>query len=344
MSSANYHCISRVVDGRAVFGDVEKEKFVKYMRLYEQFCGVRVLTFAVMSNHFHILVEVPRRPDELPADEALVALVRETHGDEMADDLQQRLRDWRKEGNNTAAEEERERWFRQMWNLTHFMKMLKQRFSYWFNREREPGRRGTLWQERYKSILVENGLALRTMATYIDLNPVKAGIVDDPKEYRWCGYGEASAGQSPAQERLARMAELSSPALANRDQDHAAWVADMLHWYREALFLRGEEKRDAEGNVMRRGFSPEQIQKVMDAQGHLPLEEYVRLRVRYFTAGAVLGSKAFVDKIFQARRQCFSPRRRDGARRLKGLDPDCPLRTLRALSLDPYAHHKPPVT
>ncbi|MCK5924075.1 MAG: transposase, partial [Methylococcales bacterium] len=40
-------------------GDVEKEQFVRLMRLYEAFCGVRVLSFCVMSNHFHILVEVP---------------------------------------------------------------------------------------------------------------------------------------------------------------------------------------------------------------------------------------------------------------------------------------------
>ena len=33
--------------------------------------------------------------------------------------------------------------------------------------------------------------ALRITAAYIDLNPVRAKVVDDPKEYRWSGYGEA---------------------------------------------------------------------------------------------------------------------------------------------------------
>ncbi|KAB2648575.1 MAG: hypothetical protein DVB27_00390 [Verrucomicrobia bacterium] len=32
------------------------------------------------------------------------------------------------------------------------------------------------------------------MAAYIDLNPVRADIVSDPKDYRWCGYGAAVAG------------------------------------------------------------------------------------------------------------------------------------------------------
>ncbi len=53
----------------------EKEQFVKFMRLYERFYGLRVLTFCIMSNHFHILVEVPKRPETLPPDEALIGLV-----------------------------------------------------------------------------------------------------------------------------------------------------------------------------------------------------------------------------------------------------------------------------
>ena len=56
------------------------------------------------------------------------------------------------------------------------MKLLKQRFTQWFNRQR--GRKGTLWEERFKSVLVEGtGEVLATMAAYIDLNPVRAGIV-----------------------------------------------------------------------------------------------------------------------------------------------------------------------
>jgi REP element-mobilizing transposase RayT len=59
---AYYHCISRVVDRQFVLGETEKEQFVSLMREYEMFCGVRVLTFCIMSNHFHLLVEVPQRP------------------------------------------------------------------------------------------------------------------------------------------------------------------------------------------------------------------------------------------------------------------------------------------
>ena len=73
---AFYHCVSRVVDRNFVLGDLEKEHFVKLMRGYEVYCGVRVLTFCIMTNHFHVLVEVPQRPPNelLPSDADFVKL------------------------------------------------------------------------------------------------------------------------------------------------------------------------------------------------------------------------------------------------------------------------------
>ena len=80
------------------------------------------------------------------------------------------------------------------------MKALKQRFSQWYNRRK--GR--TLWEGRYKSVIVQDeAKALRTMATYIDLNPVRADITEDPADYRWSGYAEAMAGKAEALEGIA---------------------------------------------------------------------------------------------------------------------------------------------
>ncbi len=53
---AYYHTISRVVNREYVLGEEEREQFVEMMRCYEHFCGVRVLTYCVMSNHFHLLL------------------------------------------------------------------------------------------------------------------------------------------------------------------------------------------------------------------------------------------------------------------------------------------------
>jgi hypothetical protein len=54
-----YHCLSRVVEGRFIFGASEAEQFLSLMRPLEAFSGVRVLTYVLMANHFHLLCEVP---------------------------------------------------------------------------------------------------------------------------------------------------------------------------------------------------------------------------------------------------------------------------------------------
>lgn len=330
-----YHCLSRVVDRRKIFQAAEKEQFVRLMRCYERLCGVKVLTHCVMGNHFHVLVEVPRRPEVPPSEPELIALVDETLGQAAAQALSHRLEQWKQQNNTVAIATELERWYSQMWDLGRFMKMLKQRFSCWYNKRQPVRRTGTLWEERYRSVLVGSGEALQATALYIDLNPVRAGIVKDPKDYRWSGYGEAAAGLYASQAALARLAELSSPALANRTHEERSWVADMMAWYREALYGQGAEVRDETGTVVRRGFSAAEIEAVRDARGDLPLRAYLGLRVRYLTAGAVLGTKEFVEEVFQGRRKYFSPKRQSGARRLKGLARDCPLRTARALTVHP---------
>ena len=113
--------------------------------------------------------------------------------DEQRRDDRQQLGWFRERGQDKAAEELRERVLARMWDMSAFMKLLKQRFTQWYNRRQ--GRKGTLWEERFKSVLVDGaGDVLATMAAYIDLNPVRAGLVEDPKDYRWCGYAEAVAG------------------------------------------------------------------------------------------------------------------------------------------------------
>ena len=87
-----YHCISRVVDRRRVFREVEKEHFVALMRECEAFCEVRVLNYCLMSNHFHILVEVPKPPEVLPSPEEILRKVRRLSGHSNAGLVEQQLK------------------------------------------------------------------------------------------------------------------------------------------------------------------------------------------------------------------------------------------------------------
>ena len=70
-----YHCISRVVDRRFVLGDQEREHFRMFMRMQENFSGCRILSYCIMSNHFHLLIEVPPlNPGDLTDEELLKRL------------------------------------------------------------------------------------------------------------------------------------------------------------------------------------------------------------------------------------------------------------------------------
>ena len=67
-----FHCVSRVVDRRFVFAERECEAFRKFMRMYENFSGCHVLSYCVMSNHFHLLLEIPPMAEGGLSDESLL--------------------------------------------------------------------------------------------------------------------------------------------------------------------------------------------------------------------------------------------------------------------------------
>ena len=312
-----YHCMSRVIERRFVLGDVEKEVFRRMLRACEAFSGVRVLTYALMSNHFHILVEVPVQGPLSDGEflRRLSALYSASRVREVERELRQR-----RAVSAEQAEAYKEEYQYRMGDVSEFLKTLKQRFTQWYNARQ--GRRGTLWEERFKSVLVEGrGHVLSTMAAYIDLNPVRAGVVADPKDYRYGGYGEAVAGSKQARAGLGRVMESLSQS--------AAWSV-VNRAYREHLYISGEQ------TSRKAGFTPEQVSRVLAEGGALPRGVALRCRVRYFSDGAVLGSRAFVEGVFQAHRAYFGAKRTSGARPMKGSDWGG-LCTARALRLSPLS-------
>ena len=146
--TAYYHVISRVVKREFVLGEEEREQFVEMMRCYEHFCGVRVITYCVLSNHFHLLLAVPRRPETLPDDRELPARAKALFSPQELGTLRWRLEHWHKTGAGAEADAPRAKVCRRMWDLGFYVKGLKQCFGGWLNRR--VGRRGTLWEERFK--------------------------------------------------------------------------------------------------------------------------------------------------------------------------------------------------
>ena len=203
-----------------------------------------------------------------------------------------------------------------MYDLSEFMKMLMQRFTQFYNHRHE--RRGPLWEDRFKSILVEGKCdAISVMAAYIDLNPVRAGIVAAPELYHFSGYGEAVAGSSVAMSGIRNICKIM--------MYDGTWN-QVASFYRKHIFMQAEAHKK-NGSAI----SSEKIQKVLDSGGKLSRTDLMHCKVRYFSDGVVLGGKVFVEDVYHKHRKEFGLKRKSGARKLRQLQSGelCTMRDLR---------------
>jgi hypothetical protein len=311
LGEAVYHCRSRTVNGEWLFDEPAREILRRLLWLVADFCGVEIVTYTILSNHYHVLLRVPTQtpvpdvellrrygvlhPKPSPDRAARLKVVREqllTDGPEAVK--------WRK------------RMLALMGDVSPFMKLVNERFSNWFNRSHR--RFGHLWAERYKSSLVEpRGRAVETVAAYIDLNCIRAGLAADPKDYRFCGYADAVAGHIAARRGLASINQETG-----WDETQAA--------YRLVLFGIGGEPREDAGSI-----AAAAVADVMKNGGRLPLAAVLRCRMRHFADGAVLGGKAYVETQLQAYRLRTGRRQRTAPRELPPWTDWGGLMTLRGL-------------
>ena len=78
--------------------------------------------------------------------------------------------------------------------IAKMMQAMGRRYVQYINRSYR--RTGSLWEGRYKSSLVQAEAYLLTCMRYIELNPVRAGMVNDPSQYRWSSYRHNGLGQA----------------------------------------------------------------------------------------------------------------------------------------------------
>ena len=267
---AYYHLMSRTVNGEKWFGVREKEYLRKLIWQVADFSGVKVITYAVMDNHFHVFAEVP--PEREVSDRELVRRFEVLYPEPTpwqplaVGDLERLLAE-----NGPTGQALRTALLARMHDVSWLMKTIKQRFSTWFNQSRE--RFGPVWAERFKSVLLEGELkVLRTVAAYIDLNAVRAGLADDPKDHRFCGYAEALAGHRAAREGLAVLA------------------CGGLEGYRQTLFGIG-----AAPKAGKEAIDPGVAKRVIEREkGKLSIPQILRCQCRYLTEGYIIGCREFV--------------------------------------------------
>jgi len=351
-----YHVMSRTAGGEKLFGEVEKEAFRRLMWRMARFSGVEVLTYALMANHFHVLVKVPERARFLKrfegegGEERLLEHLALLYSKAYVGAVRQELARVRAAGREGEVEAILEAFRKRFCDLSCFVKELKERFSRWYNKHYD--RRGTLWMERFKSVLVEDGEALRTMALYIDLNPVRAGLVDDPKDYRWTGYGEASGGSKRARRGLCKVMDAPMDSWEEKRGQLTPAEAYRCWLFGEGLEVAVEKAIGSGGSagegrsglevsgrlksalpLKKKGFSKERVEALLKSGGKLSRADLLLCRVRWFSDGLAIGSKGFVEGIFTRCRGHFGAKRKTGARKVRE-DEVGGLHALRELRMD----------
>ena len=209
-----YHLVSRLAHRAFFLDDEEKTRAVGLLRRVEEFCGVMVLAYAIMSNHFHIFIYVPE-PEEIDDGEIrrrINALYREASlsqvlgtwkrlEDEEAD-LLKRARPTKKYVSRFG--EYRNSFVRRMWNSSAFMRTFKQHFTMSFNGRHD--HHGTMFEGRYheRNHKPEPEVMWRISA-HIDINAWEAGIVKKAEDYEWCSFAAAVGGDKKARRGYAFM-------------------------------------------------------------------------------------------------------------------------------------------
>ncbi|WFB36891.1 hypothetical protein P3T73_03830 [Kiritimatiellota bacterium B12222] len=334
------HVTSRTVGQAFMFGDVEKRVFIQMMRKWAYFSGLSVITYCLMDNHFHMMLWVPEA-------------VKLDHGG-MLDRLErvwpeEKVVAWEKfyQQQKVETREEMERALCvRMSNLPEFMRVLKQSFTRWYNWKHE--RSGVLWDARYRSVVVEDSpLALMSVAAYIDLNPLRAAMVEDPMAYAWSGYGAAIGGELGARrglESLVALARGHQPYAAikagskkgGRKEQHQkqldqkrsqslsppSWE-DVQAAYRIWLVNKGASKAaipQANPKMRKRkGFDPIQVIAEYEQQGYVPLVDTLQMRMNTFSRGVAIGSPGFLEKLMGQYRSCFGSHRKSASKKVKAV-------------------------
>ncbi|MDT8390892.1 MAG: transposase [Lentisphaeria bacterium] len=278
--SCYYHVFNRVSGepGWHPFGEVEREEMFRIMDHVNKLYAIDIVSFVAMGNHFHAVV---RAPSELPGLAEVKRRFKAYYGKD------REAPDWRMKVNY-------ETYARRMRDVSALMKDFQQHFTNWFNRTRPHGRRGGLWADRYKSVILESGRAVWECVQYVEMNPVRAGLVADSADYRhstWgmlCGSGEHRFRVRLSDHLIGGLKEevLISKRRHNEEQLNDEEVITCLR-IKLAQLTAIESGADEAAFTEAENLARKKPSFMLTSQR----------RMRHWTEGAIIGSKLFVKNL-----------------------------------------------
>ncbi len=282
---AVYHVMSRTALDGFPLGEVEKDFIVKLIMKKGLLYLVEILGYCIMSNHFHLLIRT--LPDSDFSDAEIKKRFERYYGDD------------KNFGEGQIP------YFREKWsNLSEFVKEGKLDFTRFYNKRHD--RRGFFWGGRFKSVIVENGETVVNCLAYIDLNPVRAGIVEKPEDYRWNSIGyHVQTGNKDGFLSL----DFGLREFGVLD------AGERLRRYRRYLYETGAMDKGKGAQIDEAVLSGERKKDF-----NLSRSARFKHRTRYFTDSGIIGTKEFVSKTYYQFKHFFQSKNEKTPRLVKGLD------------------------
>ena len=280
-----YHIMSRTALEGYPVDDVDKDFFVGQVVKLSKLFFLEVLGFCCMGNHFHLLVRM--RPETDFSDSELkrrLAAFYETEPIFYEDGQLPYLRE-------------------KLSSLSEYVREIKVRFTRFYNKRH--GRKGYFWGDRFKSVVVENGETLINCLAYIDLNPVRAGLVSRPEDYRW-----NSIGYHIQTKNKGDFLSLDFGLRQFGEMDDK----ERLRRYRRFLYETGAMDK---GKGIQIDASV--IEKERNNDFQLTRTRRFLYRTRYFTDSGIIGGKAFVSDTYQKTKEKFQAKRDKIPKPISGL-------------------------
>jgi len=283
-----YHVMSRTALDGFPLKDVEKNFMLDLIKKLSSLYCAEILGFCLMGNHFHLLVK----------------MIPEYHFPD--DEIQRRFEAFYGDSREFAAGQI-PYWREKLSSLSEFVREIKVGFARYYNRRHN--RRGYFWGDRFKSVIVDKGETLVNCLAYIDLNPLRAGLVERPEEYRWnsIGYHLQTGNKDNFLSTDFGLKEFNVKSEKER-----------IRGYRRYVYEAGAVNRPDKGKT--KVIGDKMLGKERKREFELSRSDRFRYRTRYFSDSGIIGSKEFVSENYQRFKHLFCSKHEKKPKPIKGLE------------------------
>jgi len=194
--NAHYHVMSRTNNKLFLFekGRI-KRTMVELLERTAAFSGVKIDAYCMMDNHFHAVIHVIK-PDEPVPEEEVLRRIGILKGLRFAEDLAEHWAELRGMDMALVVDAQVELWRRRMHDVSQFVKTYKELVNIAYKAMVKHV--GSIWSGRFASTLVEDGKYLATCVRYVELNPVRAGMVRRAEAYAYSSRNGVTLQQNAA--------------------------------------------------------------------------------------------------------------------------------------------------